>query len=135
MSFDDNEMTNWSNNSIVEKGWIKYDFDSTYQVSEVVMKLNSWRRRSYPVEITVDDEVVFKGKTPRSLGYVTFPFEPVSGKSLTVKLIGTTINEDAYNIVEITGQKDFVKDGFREKETPEGILSIVEIEVYQKTNL
>ncbi|MCX2679784.1 DUF4982 domain-containing protein [Galbibacter sp. EGI 63066] len=132
MSFDDNEMTNWSNNSIVEKGWIKYDFDSTYQVSEVVMKLNSWRRRSYPVEIKVDDEVVFKGKTPRSLGYVTFPFEPVSGKSLTVKLIGTTINEDAYNIVEITGQKDFVKDGFREEETPEGILSIVEIEVYEK---
>lgn len=132
MSFDDNEMTNWSNGNILKKGWIKYDFDSTYRVSEVVMKLNSWRRRSYPVEIKVDDEVVFKGKTPRSLGYVTFPFSPVSGKTLTVKLIGAAINEDAYNIVEITGQRDFVKDGFKEEEAPEGILSIVEIEIYEK---
>lgn len=132
MSFDDNEMTNWSNNNILEKGWIKYDFDTTYQVNEVAMKLNSWRRRSYPIEIKVGDEVVYKGETPRSLGYVTFPFKPVSGENLTVKLIGTTVNEDAYNIVEITGNKDFVKDGFKEEETPEGILSIVEIEVYEK---
>jgi hypothetical protein len=131
-SFDDNEMTNWSNDNILEKGWIKYDFDTTYQVSEVVMKLNSWRRRSYPIEIKVGEEVVYKGETPRSLGYVTFPFEPVSGENLTVKLIATSVNEDAYNIVEITGKKDFVKDGFNEEEPPEGILSIVEIEVYEK---
>ncbi|MCV9387343.1 glycoside hydrolase family 2 protein [Reichenbachiella ulvae] len=131
-SFDDNELSNWSNNNILEQGWIKYQFDSSYQVSEVVLKMNSWRRRSYPIEIKVGDKTVFKGNTERSLGYITIPFEPVSGDNLTVKLIGTTINEDAFNIVEITGKKDLVKDGYREEEPPEGILSIVEIEVYQE---
>lgn len=106
-----------------------------FGVSEVVMKFNSWRRRSYPVEIKVGDKVVLKGQTPRSLGYVTFPFQPVSGESLTVQLVGSAVNEDAYNIVEITGQKDFVKDGFKEKEAPEDVLSIIEIEIYEKTNL
>ncbi|MFA9388550.1 MAG: sugar-binding domain-containing protein [Prolixibacteraceae bacterium] len=130
-SFDDNEMTLWDNDGDLAKGWIKYKLERTANISEVSLKLSGWRTRSYPINILVNDQVVFSGETPRSLGYITCEFEPVMGDIVSIQLIGASSYDDQFDLLEITGQKDqeTVKDF---EETTSGSLKIVEVEFYEK---
>jgi hypothetical protein len=131
MSFDDNELTNWSNDGSLANGWIRYSFERPAKVSEVTMKLDGWRTRSYPIQISIEGKEVFKGNTPQSLGYVTISFEPVTGSNMTVQLVGATITGDAFNISEVAGQKDS-SGAVNQRGGAKGALGIVEIEVYEK---
>jgi hypothetical protein len=126
-SCDDNEKTKWENDGKLSTAWIKYDLKEISSVSEVVTKLNNWRRQEYPVRIMVDGKEAYKGTTKRSLGYCTVSFEPVKGKTLMIQLTGTGVDKDAFGgIVEVTGKVDQA-DGANDK----GVLSIVEMEIYQ----
>jgi lysophospholipase L1-like esterase len=103
VSFDDNETTEWVSDGKPADAWIKYEFARPERISEVTLKPANWRTRSYPLRITVDDKEVFRGETPRSLGYVTLAFSPVTGSNLKIEL-GTTDNTDdkgTIGIVEI----------------------------------
>jgi beta-galactosidase len=127
-SFDDNELTDWTSDGKAETAWIKYDLAETASINQVVLKLVGWRTNSYPVQISVDDRVVFTGNSPRSLGYVTFNFPPASGKSVKIQLVGNASNRDAFgNIIEITGQPDPKSSADR---GGKNILGIVEAEIY-----
>lgn len=129
-SFDDNETTAWVNDGRIETAWIKYEFERPAAVGEVTMKLSGWRTQSYPIRILVGEKVVFEGAAPRSLGYVTFAFPPVSGKSLKVELTGNASNRDAFgNIVEIPGAPD--TQSAAGKGGAKNALSIIEIEIYE----
>jgi hypothetical protein len=129
LSFDDDETTEWASDGKLANGWIKFDLAHAARVSEVTLKLASWRTRSYPIRIMVDDKVVFTGETPRSLGYVTLAFPPVTGRSLKIELTGRPKDVDAFGqIIEVTGQKDTEAEGGR---NDKGTLGIVEIEVYE----
>jgi beta-galactosidase len=127
-SFDDNETTDWTSDGKAENAWIKYDLAQNAKINQVVLKLIGWRTQSYPVQISVDDRVVFTGNSPRSLGYVTFTFPPVSGKSVKIALVGNATNRDAFgNIIEIQGTPDKTSSaGKGGKNT----LGIVEAEIY-----
>jgi hypothetical protein len=128
-SFDDNETTDWESDGQLTNGWIKYDFDRPATISEVVLKLKGWRTQSYPIRISVDEKVVFEGNSQRSLGYVTFTFAPVVGRSLKIELTGNASNRDAFgNIVEIPGTPDAQSAAGRggARET----LCIIEVEIY-----
>ena len=126
-SIDDNETTEWASDGKLANGWIRYEFAQPAPVSEVTLKLANWRTRSYPIRITVDDKVAFEGETPRSLGYVTLAFPPVTGHSLKIELTGRPKDIDAFGqIIEVTGQKDAPSEDSNRK----GTLSIVEIEIY-----
>jgi hypothetical protein len=129
-SFDDNETTSWTSDGNLDHAWIKYDFEREMKVSEVVLKLTGWRTQSYPIRVYVDNRVVFRGNTPRSLGYVTLSFPPVAGRSLKLELAGSVSNRDAFgNIVEIPGTPD--PHSGAGKGSSIGSLSIVEIEIYE----
>ncbi|MBN2612899.1 MAG: DUF4982 domain-containing protein [Bacteroidales bacterium] len=134
-SFDDNELTEWVNDGKVSTGWIEYHLERETEINEICLKLTGWRSRSYPLKITVGNEVVYNDITKRSLGYITIPFNPVTGDKVRIELIGAGIEEDAFdNIVEITGQKEL--DLFREHEVDySGQLRIVEVEIYEKTGI
>jgi hypothetical protein len=126
-SFDDNETTAWVSDGSLRNGWIKYAFARPAPVSEVTLKLANWRTRSYPIRIMVDDKVAYSGETPRSLGYVTLTFPPVTGRSLKIELAGRPIDVDAFGqIIEVTGKKDT-----EAADKDRGTLSIVEIEIYE----
>ena len=130
-SFDDDETTDWSSDGPLQAAWIKYDFEPV-AISEVVLKLVSWRTQSYPIRISVDNTVVFNGQTPRSLGYVTVKFKPVIGKSLKIELTGGVDNRDAFgNIIEIPGTPD--PQSAAGRKTGQRTLGLVEIEIYQPT--
>ncbi|MFT2009948.1 glycoside hydrolase family 2 protein [Pontibacter sp. 13R65] len=127
-SYDDNELTDWENDGLLSTGWISYELERTAEISEISMKLNNWRNRSYPILITIDGKEVFKGNTVRSLGYFTASFPPQTGKNVTIKLIGANIDGDAFGFLEITGAKEPAGNTTEAK----GALGINEIEFYEK---
>lgn len=129
-SFDDDETTEWSSDGNLLNSWIKFDFKQPTTVGEVTLKLSGWRTQSYPIRILAGDRVVFEGSTPRSLGYVTFNFQPVTAASLRVELTGGASNRDAFgNIIEIPGTPD--PQSAAGKGGAKNTLSIVEIEIYE----
>jgi len=126
LSFDDNEVTSWSNGDDRAKGWIQYELAQPAVVSEVTLKLGGWREKSYPIRITVDGKEVFRGDTPRSLGYVTIPVKPTKGKNVGIELVGSAVSRDAFgNIVELENPAN-ADTGTSAK----GSLTIVEVEIY-----
>ena len=127
-SFDDNEITDWSSDGTAANGWIKYDLANAANVNQVVLKLVGWRTQSYPLQISVDNKIVFTGNTPRSLGYVTLNFAPTLGKTVKIELTGDANNRDAFgNIVEIQGAPDAQSAA---NKGGKSILGIVEAEIY-----
>jgi hypothetical protein len=129
-SVDDNEVTSWSNDGRLATAWIKYDLARASRIGEIVLKLGGWRTRAYPLRITVDDKVVFAGVTPQSLGYVTIPFSPVTGKSIKIELTGGARSFDPFgNIVELADATNAaVTSGGGDAK---GTLDVVEVEVYE----
>jgi hypothetical protein len=129
LSFDDNETTHWENDGKLETAWIEYTFDHPATPNDVVMKLSSWRNRSYPIRITVDGEEVFMGPTAVSLGYVHVPLKPVTGTRLRIQLIAPAQGQGGINLTELADTKDAAATGVGLEST--GILSIVEAEIHQ----
>ncbi|HEY6915189.1 MAG TPA: beta-galactosidase, partial [Paludibacter sp.] len=136
LSYDDNELSEWTNDGKISTGWVTYQFAKPAIVSEVCLKLSGWRSRSYPIEILVDKKVVWKGETTQSLGYVNIPVTPAKGKSLTIRLTGSGSEKDAFqNMIEVNGQKEL--DGFKDPKnaSTKGQLRIVEVEIYEKSKI
>ncbi|HLP78690.1 MAG TPA: discoidin domain-containing protein, partial [Candidatus Paceibacterota bacterium] len=127
-SFDDNEKTSWSSRNEVSAAWISYHLAQRTAVNEVTIKLAGWRQRSYPIRVTVDGREVFRGRTPRSLGYVTLPLKASVGQDVRVELLQASKTEGDFNITELENQKNASTGA---EGQGRGTLSIVEIEIYQ----
>jgi beta-galactosidase len=127
LAFDDNEASGWKNDGKRSTGWIQFELERPGTVSEVVVKLGGWRRKSYPLRITVDGQEAYSGVTPKSLGYVTLPLKPTPGKLVRIELVGTIDDKDGFGMVEVTGKKlpDTADFG-----TP-GALEVIEAEIYE----
>jgi len=127
MAFDDNEATGWKNDGQQATAWIQFELERPATLSEAVIKFGGWRRKAYPIRVTVDGTEVYSGTTPTSLGYVTIPFKPIMGKSVRIALAGAIGDKDGFGIVEVTGKKlpDTADFG-----TP-GALEIMEAEFYE----
>jgi beta-galactosidase len=129
-SFDDNETTSWSNDGKAETAWINYEFERPAAVTEACLKLGGWRQRSYPLRITLDGQEVFRGPTPRSLGYVTLPLRPVTGKNLRIELLRAATTQDAFgSMSELADQKNASTGSER---LGRATLSIIEAEFYER---
>jgi hypothetical protein len=87
----------------------------------------AWYRKRFKLPPGSDGR---NGNTPRSLGYVTFTFPPVTGSSLKVELTGGASDRDAFgNIVEIPGTPD--PQSAAGKGGAKNTLGIVEPEIYE----
>jgi len=132
-SYDDNELSEWSNDGKLSTGWITYELEKDAEVSEIELKLTGWRMRSYPVQIFVDDIMVFEGETDKSLGYISIPVKNVKGRFVKIQLIGQSSDKDAFGeIIEVTGTKEL--DLYKDPKAldAKGQLRIVEVEIYGK---
>ena len=131
-SFDDNELTGWSNDGKQSTGWIRYDLAKEATVNEVSLKLNGFRSTTYPVKILVDGKEVFNGTTPRSLGYCTLICKPTKGKTVTIQLAGlSSVSSEANAGVEVGGKK--LEEGLTTANpNAKGALNIIEAEIYTK---
>jgi len=111
------------------------------------LKVNNFRTKSYPLRITVDGKEVFRGATPRSLGYCTLSFPAVKGSQVRIALTGETGGGagrgkegggakqgggagQATIGTEVNGKK--LDDGVvRDDAGQVGRLSIIEAEIYE----
>jgi beta-galactosidase len=128
-SYDDNELTDWYNDGKLSTAWIEYELERTATISEVNLKLNNFRSKSYPIRILVDGQEVFRGHTEKSLGYFLAVCKPATGKKVRIELISTAAAE-AVNGTELSGKK--LDDGVTRNDAGNrDRLSIIEVEIYE----
>lgn len=130
-SFDDNELSEWTNDGRLQTAWITYRLERAARVDEICMKLTGWRMRSYPLEIYAGKELIWSGETEKSLGYIHLKVKPVRTDEITVRLKGASKEGDEFGqIVEVAvpaaGELDLFKAKNGDKTNHE--LRIVEIE-------
>lgn len=134
-SFDDNELSEWRNDGRLSTAWITYTLAEETAVDEVCLKLTGWRQRSYPLEIWAGDSVVWRGNTPKSLGYVHLKIaSPKASRTVTLRQTGSATDKEAFGqIVEVAaptaGELDLYKTPGSEK--VKGELRIVEVDFLQ----
>ena len=135
-SWDDNELSEWKNDGKLSTAWIKYELSEAAAIDEISIKLTGWRQRSYPIEVLADNQVVWKGNTDKSLGYISlFIDKPVKAKTYTIRQTGSATDKDAFGqVTELAGgpatELDLYKTPGSEK--VKGELRIVEIDFLQK---
>lgn len=130
-SFDDNELSEWSNDGRLQTAWITYRLERAARIDEICMKLTGWRMRSYPLEIYAGKELIWSDETEKSLGYVHLNVKPVLTDEITIRLKGASKEGDEFGqIVEVAapaaGELDLFKAKNGDKTNHE--LRIVEIE-------
>lgn len=130
-SYDDDETTEWVNDGKLSTAWIEYTLERSATVSEIVIKLNNFRSRTYPILITVDGKEAFNGNTKTTLGYYTITCTPQTGTKVRIQLKDAAVARGNDNIgVEVSGKK--LDDGVaRNDANARGTLSILEVEVYE----
>lgn len=130
-SYDDNELSDWVNDGQLKHAWIEYTLENKVDIDEVDLKLNNFRSRSYPLQIFVDDKLVFDGITETTLGYCTLSFPRTKGKKLKIKLKEVSAVARENKEVEMGGNK--LDDGVsRSDANAKGTLSIIEIGIQKK---
>ena len=131
-SFDDNELSEWRNDGKLNTAWITYKLNRRAAVDDICMKLTGWRQRSYPIEIFAGKQLIWKGNTEKSLGYIHLNIEhPVLTDEITIRLKGAAQEGDAFGqIVEVVEPKAGELDLFKAKDGDKtrNELRIVEIE-------
>ena len=127
-SYDDNELSEWKNDGKLQTAWITYELERDAEISNIELKLMGWRTRSYPIQILIDGEEVFKGDTEKSLGYIGIPIKPTKGRYVTIRLIGNTSDKDAFGLVEVAGH---IEGAVEENKEAKGQLRIVEVEIQE----
>ena len=131
-SFDDNELSEWRNDGKLNTAWITYKLNRRAAVDDICMKLTGWRQRSYPIEIFAGKQLIWKGNTEKSLGYIHLNIEhPILTDEITIRLKGAAQEGDAFGqIVEVVEPKAGELDLFKAKDGDKtrNELRIVEIE-------
>ena len=129
-SFDDNETTDWHNDGSLATAYIDYQLAAPAEIDELVMKLNNFRTRSYPLCVLVDGQQVWQGVSEKSLGYIHLHFKPVTGTTIRVRLTAPAKTQETQG-QEVNGKK--LDDGPGESGAP-GRLSIIETGIYGPTH-
>ncbi|GGH06294.1 glycoside hydrolase family 2 protein [Sphingobacterium alkalisoli] len=130
-SYDSNELSDWVNDGKLNTAWIEYTLAKKSDIDEIDLKLNNFRSRSYPIQIFIDDKLVYEGNTPTTLGYCTISFPKTSGRRVKVQLAGSSYIASENKHEEIGGKK--LDDGVqRDDMNAKGTLSIIEIDIHKK---
>ena len=135
-SFDDNELSEWKNDGQLSTAWITYELAEPAAIDEISIKLTGWRQRSYPIEVLADNELIWKGNTDKSLGYISlFIDKPVKAKRYTIHQTGSASDKDAFGqVTELAGGPATELDLYKAKDGDKvrGELRIIEIDFLRK---
>ena len=131
-SWDDNELSEWRNDGRLSTAWITYQLAEPAAVNEISLKLTGWRQRSYPIEVLADNQIVWRGNTQKSLGYVSLLIDkPVKARQYTIRQTGAATDKDAFGQVsELAGGPATELDLYKTPNSQQvkGELRIVEID-------
>jgi hypothetical protein len=121
--YDDNERTTWSSGNTLSSSWIEFTFDEAVQLKEIAAKMGGFRTTSYPIAVYAGDTEVWRGYTPKTLGYVRMKLsEAPASQTYRIKMLNASTTGDAFGeIVELNGSTAASSSG-------NYVLSITEIE-------
>ena len=104
LSRDDNEKSQWISDGVPANAWITYHLERQAEISDITLKLAGWRKRTYPIEVYAGDELIWKGWTPKGLGYVHIrPDRKVKSDRITIRQTGAMTEKDAFSMKELAG--------------------------------
>jgi hypothetical protein len=130
-SYDDNELSGWSSDGKLNTAWIEYTLEKEATISEIGIKLNKFRSKSYNLRVSLDGREIFKGATQTTLGYYTIQCTAKKGKKVKIELLKGESHKEKDAGVEVNGKK--LDDGLAEKVNGSGeSLSIIEVDFYEK---
>ncbi|MDE6395618.1 MAG: beta-galactosidase, partial [Duncaniella sp.] len=134
LSYDDNELSKWDNDGTLENARIDYTLARPAAVSRIDMKLGKWRTKKYPIEVWADNQLIWKGQTDTSLGYVHLYIDnPVVASTYSVRLAGAVGDSDKFaRIVELAGGPANELEVADKKSKGKQQLTIVEIDFLEK---
>ena len=111
-SFDRNEATGWSSKARLDSAWISYKLVEKTAISELCMKTQGFRTTSYPIAVYAGDSLVWRGMTPKGLGYVHIPLRNCPpAQTYTIRLTGVSEAKDAFaGVMELDSRNDEKKE-------------------------
>lgn len=127
LSVDDDETTSWAN-APGAPAQITYRLARPALLRELVLKLTGWRERSYPLRVFIDGAEVYRGTTPKNLGYVTLPLAPREGSEVRIALDGQADDAGAIRMLEVANQANADTGA---QQVARSQLSIIEAEFYE----
>lgn len=105
--YDDKETTSWSSGNTLNTSWIEFTFNEPVKLKEISCKMGgtNFRTTSYPLAIYAGETEVWRGWTPKSLGYVRMKLsEAPASETYRVKMLNQSTTGDAFgDIVELSG--------------------------------
>ena len=57
-AYDDNEESSWSNGDVAGGAWAEFTLSRASKLTELTVKLPGWRSRTYPLQVTLDGQVM-----------------------------------------------------------------------------
>ena len=106
--FDDNENTQWKSDGNLENALVKVTLEKAAAIKNITLRLDGFRRTSYPLQVYADDKLVWEGYTPKTLGdcYITIA-NPVKTDKYEIRMIGpATVKEAFGSMTELAAKKN-----------------------------
>lgn len=107
--WDDYEETKWISDGKIQDAWVRYHLSRPAKVSQIVIRLEGFRKNSYPLEIKAGDDIVWSGWTDKGLGYAYINInKPVSSDTYTIRMVGPATVKEAFGDVTELAAKNRV---------------------------
>jgi hypothetical protein len=114
LMFDDNESNAkenaslWKSDGKLENAWVKVTLDRPAAISRIALRMDGFRRTSYPLQVYADGKLVWEGYTDKTLGdcYLHIA-EPVLTDRYEIRMIGpATVKEAFGSMTELAAKKN-----------------------------
>lgn len=133
--FDDNENNDKTNGSLwrsdgkLENAWVKVTLVKPAPIQRIALRMDGFRRTSYPLQVYAAGQLVWEGYTDKTLGdcYINIA-EPVTTDQYEIRMIGpATVKEAFGSMTELAAKKNVST-----KPSKSNTLSIIEMEFNEK---
>ena len=122
--YDDNEFSKWTSDGHLDKAVLTFHLEKKAEISEIVLRMDGFRKTSYPLEVSANGEVLWSGYTDKTLGYVYLPLKKVKSDTYTIRMVGPATVKEAFGSMTELAAKQNVST----KASNSNRLSIFEIE-------
>ena len=107
-SFDDNELSEWKSDSMLESSWVTYKLERTAFVNEVCVKMTNFEKVSYPIDVYAGEELIWTGDTECNHGYFHINMKPTLTDEISIRLRDKK-NNSQLGIVEIEFKENILE--------------------------
>ena len=128
--FDDNEnnakdnASMWKSDGKLENAWVKVTLARPASIKRIALRMDGFRRTSYPLQVYANDNLVWEGYTDKTLGdcYINIA-KPVKTDHYEIRMIGpATVKEAFGSMTELAAKKNVST-----KASKSNTLSIIEM--------